>query len=122
MKVIVAGSRNICDYHTVEKAIKESGFEITELVSGGARGVDAVGESWARRYEIPFKVFPAQWSKFKLEAGPIRNAQMAEYAEALIAVWDGKSKGTMNMIKLARAANLKVHVTIDNSRGFIKPL
>ena len=101
MKLIIAGSRNTAD------AVDEVGcalweFELTyavaELVSGASGNVDLAGEEWARENNIPVKRFPADWAKHGKAAGPIRNREMAEYADALIAVWDGKSKGTANMI------------------------
>lgn len=110
MKVILAGSRNCTDYDTLVKAIAETAWCITEVVSGGARGLDTLGERWAAEHQVPVKRFPADWSKHKLAAGPIRNRQMAEYGDALIAVWDGKSAGTKSMISLAKAAKLKIHV------------
>ena len=110
MKVIIAGSRGITDYDTVWRAIKDSGFEITEVVSGGANGVDKLGEKYAVRNDIPIKVFLADWEKKKAAAGIIRNAEMAKYADALIAVWDGVSHGTKNMIETAKKKGLKVFV------------
>ena len=99
MRVIIAGSRNISDRSGLLKAIKQSGFDITEVVSGKARGVDTIGETWAVANDIPIKQFPADWSKHGNAAGPIRNSMMAEYADAAIIIWDGKSAGTLNMIK-----------------------
>lgn len=111
MKVIIAGSRGIVDYTTLELAIINAGFPITEVVSGTARGVDQLGEFWAKRNNIPVKQFPADWNgKYGKSAGMMRNNQMAEYAEALIALWDGKSKGTKQMIERARAVKLLVYV------------
>ena len=110
MKVIIAGSRDIDDYSLVEKAVAQSGFEITEVVSGGARGVDFLGEQWALNNHIRTTAFPAQWAAYGRAAGPIRNEKMAQYAEALIAVWDGKSAGTRNMIENAEKRGLKVFV------------
>lgn len=108
MKVIVAGSRTIESYASVCDAISKSGFCITELVSGGQRswdrnrakfyGVDYFGEVWARHRKIPIMRFDAEWDKFGKAAGPMRNRKMAKYADALIAVWNGSSKGTYNMI------------------------
>jgi glycerophosphoryl diester phosphodiesterase len=101
MKLIIAGSRNTAD------AADEVGcalwkfeltYDITELVSGASGNVDLAGEEWARENNIPVKRFPADWDKHRKAAGPIRNREMAEYADALIAVWDGESKGTANMI------------------------
>lgn len=111
MKVIIAGSRDIADYSVVEHAVIKSGFEeITEVVSGCARGVDFLGEQWALNNNIPIRSFPAEWAMFGKSAGYIRNGKMAQYADALIAVWDGKSKGTKNMIDLARERNLQVYI------------
>lgn len=110
MKVIIAGSRDITKYNTVEQAVKLSGFEITEVVSGKARGVDTLGEVWALTHNIPVASFPANWNKHGRAAGPIRNCEMAEYAEALIAVYDGESTGTANMITQARSKGLDVFI------------
>lgn len=77
----------------VRAAVDASGFRITEVVSGVAHGVDKLGERWAQAHKIPVKQFPAQWNKYGNAAGPIRNREMAEYADALIAVWDGQSRG-----------------------------
>lgn len=112
MKVIIAGSRGITNEQLIFSAIKDSGFEITEVVSGGAEGVDKFGEKYANRFDIPLKIFPADWKRKKASAGIIRNAEMANYAEALIAVWDGKSKGTKNMIEIAGRKGLLVFVEI----------
>ena len=109
MKVIIAGSRGIDDYGLVEQAILASGFNITEVVSGGCHGVDKLGERWAKENIVPVKIFPADWSKGK-SAGPIRNGQMASYADALIAIWANNSKGTANMIDQAENNGLLVYV------------
>ena len=98
MKVIVAGTRTIEDYEVVCKAIEESGFEITELVSGGARGVDKLGERWAKENGVPVNVFQAEWEKYGNRAGPIRNVAMGSYADALIAIRHGPSPGTSHMV------------------------
>lgn len=111
MKVIIAGSRSITDPREVAQAIRASGFEITEVVSGGARrGVDRIGERWADLWCIPKKTMPANWKALGKAAGIIRNRQMADYAEGLIAVWDGTSRGTADMIKVATSKGLKVFV------------
>ena len=110
LKVIVAGSRTVSDESVIANAIKESGFNIAEVVSGGAKGVDRLGEQWAKGNQIPLKIFPADWKRYNKAAGPIRNLKMAEYADALIAIWDGKSRGTKNMIETARKQGLYVYV------------
>jgi hypothetical protein len=110
MKTIIAGSRNIKSYSTVLKAIKASGFEITEVVSGGARGIDRLGEIWGVKNDLNVERFLAQWDKYGKSAGYRRNVEMANYAEALIAIWDGESKGTKHMIDIATEKGLKVFV------------
>jgi hypothetical protein len=110
MKVIVAGGRDFTNYALVEEAIKISGFEISQIVSGKAKGIDTLGEVWALANNVPVEAFPADWSQHGRAAGPIRNKQMAEYADALIAIWDGESKGTANMIQQARNKKLNVFI------------
>src|SRR4051812_27973920 len=87
MKTVIAGSRGITNYSVVEAAVEHSGFTITQVVSGAAKGVDSLGEEYARRHRIPVNKNPADWSRFGRSAGPKRNKQMAEDADALIAVW-----------------------------------
>lgn len=118
MIVIIAGSRTISDMRCLEVAIRESHWEITCVVSGACPdGVDALGEEWARGRNIPVKRFPADWKKGR-KAGPIRNSRMAEYIVehakewggcGVIAVWDGKSRGTKDMVQSAGARGVPVH-------------
>ena len=110
MKTIIAGSREITDIKYVEQAIEESGFTITEVFSGTARGVDLLGESWALANQIPIKRYKADWNKHGKKAGILRNIAMVNYADALIAVWDGESKGTKHCIDEAKRKGLKVYV------------
>ena len=110
MRVIIAGSRGIRDIALVEAAVSESGFSVSTVVSGTAAGVDRLGEEWATRRNIPVERYPADWDRYGKRAGHIRNRKMAENADALVAVWDGVSRGTANMIEQARAMGLKVHI------------
>ncbi len=126
MKVIIAGSRSIISYVAVIDAIIKSNFDVSEIVSGRARGVDELGELYAKNHDIPIKEFPADWDnltapgaivkknrygkEYNVNAGFARNAEMAKYADALIAVWDGKSPGTFQMIREAEKAGLQVYV------------
>jgi hypothetical protein len=114
MKVIIAGSRSINDYDFVKKAIQESGFKITEVISGRAKGVDRLGELYARENNIPIKQFRVDWNKYGRSAGIKRNIEMGDYADSLIAIWDGYSTGTQHMMKYANYKNLKVFVKINN--------
>jgi hypothetical protein len=110
MRVIVAGSRNIKSYGNVLSAIAQSEFKITEVVSGTAPGVDTLGEHWAEYCNVPIRRFPADWNQHGKRAGVLRNQEMADYADALIAVWDGESPGTKNMINEANKRGLKVYI------------
>ena len=110
MKLIVAGSREFNNYELLKKSIQENfqWYEVEEIVSGTARGADTLGEQFAKEYNIPIKQFSANWDLYGKSAGYRRNAEMANYADALIAFWNGDSKGTMHMINLAKEKNLKV--------------
>lgn len=110
MKVIIAGSRHLADLSFVEKAISDSKFQITEVVSGGAVGIDLAGEKWAVKNNLPVKQFLPDWKRLGKSAGPIRNAEMAKYADAAIAIWDGVSRGTKNLIDNVTRKNLPVYV------------
>ena len=104
MRVIIAGPhKGVWDIATVEQAVLESGFTITEVVSGRAPGIDTLGEQWANAHGIPVKPFPAEWTRYgRKSAGRIRNAAMGAYAEALVAV-DNGSPGTANMIGIMKS-------------------
>ena len=110
MKTIIAGGRTITDYSLVLSALAESGFEPTEIVSGMALGVDTLAIQYATEHNLPLKEFHADWKKHNRAAGPIRNREMANYGDALIAIWDGESRGTKNMIEEATKRGLKVYV------------
>lgn len=112
MKLIIAGSRNFTNYKFIKKwlilmlPVLED-LKDLEIVSGHARGVDQLGERFATEHGFKVKQFVADWDKYGKSAGYIRNKQMANYADALIAFWDGKSPGTKMMIDLAKEKGLK---------------
>lgn len=114
-RVIIAGSRSFDDYDLLRRRCDEilkdrrSSSEIV-IVSGTAPGTDSLGERYAREKGFAVDRRPADWNTYGKAAGPIRNAQMAKVADALIAFWDGKSRGTHHMISLARKKGLDVHV------------
>ena len=114
MKVIIAGGRDFTNYEVLRNAcdyyLQRKHHEEIEIVSGRARGVDQMGERYAKERGFKIKYFPAEWSRYNKSAGYIRNKQMAEYADALIAFWDGKSRGTKHMIELAKQYELQLRV------------
>lgn len=122
IKVIIAGSRNFYDYNIVENTVvsyfMSRGIlkENVEIISGGARGADSLGEQLADSYGLKLTVFPAQWDTYGKAAGMIRNKEMADYAvkdsdkAILFAFWDGQSRGTKGMIDIAKRCGMEVIV------------
>jgi hypothetical protein len=112
MRLIIAGGRNVAetDVYRALLVCPWTNADITEVVSGCAKGADTFGEEWARRMSIPVMHFPANWELYGRAAGPIRNREMATHADALLAVWDGQSPGTKDMIRVAELLGLKVFV------------
>lgn len=116
MKLAIVGSRSFTDYGYLKKSLLEficefpnnyygKSINITEVVSGGAEGADKLAERWAIDLDIALKIFYPDWNKYGKAAGPIRNKQIIDYCDILIAFWDKKSKGTWNSIDLALKQN-----------------
>lgn len=115
-KIIIAGSRKGFTALDVDIAMSKALRLLKwlpcdiEVVSGTASGVDRLGEAWAAERNLPVIRFPAEWDKYGKYAGYKRNQQMADVANALVALWDGVSKGTNHMITIALAKGIPVHV------------
>lgn len=114
-KVIIAGGRDFTNYQLLKEKVDKIISEKRKthniiIVSGTARGADSLGEMYAQQNSFLVMPFPAQWDEYGKKAGYIRNVEMAEYADALIAFWDGKSKGTKHMIDIATERNLPTRV------------
>lgn len=110
--MIVAGSRSIDDRELIGRAIEDGDLvfgPLDEIVHGGASGVDEIAGEIAEERGFDVRVMEAEWDEFGHAAGPIRNQEMAEYADALVAVWDGESAGTENMIETALDEGLGVY-------------
>lgn len=120
MRVIIAGSRSFNDYSRLISAIKDSELHITEIVSGGAKGADKLGEEWADMYHIPIKQFIPDWYNLGKAAGMIRNKEMAEYGDSAIVFWDGQSKGSKNMIEQMQNLGKPVLVCLTNGDRYWK--
>lgn len=120
MKTIIAGTRTVTDPAIVVAAISSAPFPIPEIVSGCARGVNTIALRLGQQWGVPCRMFPAQWGLGN-KAGPLRNQQMADYADALIAIWDGVSRGTADMINRAQAKGMSVHVH-RYQEAFTQPL
>lgn len=127
MKTIIAGGRDINNMNHLKEALDKSGWRmgISEVVCGKASGVDAMGEAWANQHKIHVEPFPADWDnldapgaiirtgrngkKYNAKAGNDRNVKMAEYADALLLIWNGKSKGSADMLREAKKAGLRIY-------------
>ena len=112
-RVIIAGGRDFADYCLLEETVDYLLQNINQpiaIVCGKARGADTLGEQYAIKRGYPVYYYPAQWDKYGKIAGYLRNREMAQNADALIAFWDKKSKGTKNMIELAKEYNLKIKI------------
>lgn len=107
-KIAIVGSRDYNRPDKIETFI--AGFRglDVEIVSGGARGVDTYAVTYAKQFELKTKVFPADWESNGKRAGFLRNAQIVDYSDILVAFWDGKSRGTKDSIdKALKADNIK---------------
>ena len=114
-RVIIAGSRDFTDYEQLKVQCnrllseKDVAHRIV-ILSGMARGTDSLAVRYAHEKDYALEEYPAHWETGGKRAGVIRNAEMAATADALIAFWDGNSKGTYDMITKARKKGLAVRV------------
>ena len=110
MKIAVVGSRSFNNYARLSHVLNCLVRTGTVIVSGGALGADAMAERYAREAGLPLEVYQADWKTYGKAAGPIRNQQIVDACDIVVAFWDGKSRGTKNTIELARKAGKPCHV------------
>ncbi len=108
MKIAIIGSRNIKNIN-IEKYISD---DVNEIVSGGARGVDSVAAKYAKENGIKLTEFLPEYKKYGRAAPILRNKEIVNYADKVIAFWDGKSKGTLSVIKYAQSIGKSCNVVI----------
>jgi hypothetical protein len=116
-KIAVVGSREFNNQKQLEAVLKYIFEEGDELVTGGAPGVDTWAERWAIRKGYRVKIFRPDWSLGR-HAGFLRNTKIVEYADFLVAFWDGKSKGTKDTWKKGEKARIPAVMVLE--RGQIK--
>lgn len=106
-KLIVAGGRDFNNRELFLKTMQQVEQELSEysvaLVSGMAKGADMMGYQFAKEQGITCHTFPADWNKHGKRAGYIRNQEMADFSDGLVAFWDGQSRGTKHMIETMKA-------------------
>ncbi|MCK9470369.1 MAG: DUF2493 domain-containing protein [Bacilli bacterium] len=110
MKVIIAGTRTFNDYKLLEETLddiirEEHILDDITIISGTANGADKLGEIYAHNKGYKVLQFRPDWDKYGKSAGYIRNTEMAEAGDILVAFWDGKSKGTEHMINIMKNKN-----------------
>lgn len=114
MKIAIVGSRTFKDYAVLEdfigKTIAEKDITIDTVISGGARGADALAERYAEEHNIPLQVFKADWDTYGRRAGFVRNQQMIESCDVCFVFWDGTSKGTKLSIDLCTRHNKPAYI------------
>lgn len=110
--VIVAGSRDFNDFELLTQKLDQlfANRKPTRILSGAARGADTLAIEYAKLRDIPCRKFPAQWRRWGRRAGMIRNREMLEHADALVAFWDGESRGTKHMIDIATEAEIEIRI------------
>jgi hypothetical protein len=112
MKVIIAGGRYFDNYELLSTKcdkILQNQDDVT-IISGGAKGADSLGEKYAKERGYTLEIFPAKWDEHGKKAGIMRNVEMADNANSLIAFWDGNSRGTKHMVETATNKGLSVRV------------
>lgn len=105
-RMAIVGSRGFTDWFRFQDEVDRivdifSSTGGVELVSGGARGPDKMAERYAKETGLHIRVFPADWDAHGKKAGMLRNKDIVDNSDVVIAFWDNKSKGTENTIKTA---------------------
>lgn len=108
MKTAVIGSRGFKDYKLLERTL--SGFQISEIISGGAIGADKLAELYAKIHSIPTRIFLPDYKTYGRSAPLIRNEQIIKESDVVIAFWDDKSTGTLHALSKAKSYDKEIHV------------
>ena len=108
MKLAVVGSRNLKDI-LLDRYIPE---DVTEIVSGGAVGVDCTAANYAKQNGIPYTEFLPEYERYGRAAPIIRNKKIVDYADKVLIFWNGSSKGTLSVIKYAEKIGKPFEVTV----------
>lgn len=112
IRLVIAGSRDFEDYRLLERVMHEIRlkYDVVEIISGGARGADRLGERYALEHDINLTVVKAEWNLYGKRAGYIRNEKMAKITDAVLVFWNGESRGSKHMIELTKKYRKKLRV------------
>lgn len=106
MKIAIVGSRSI-ELEKLEQYIPKN---VTEIITGGAKGVDTSAKEFALEKGITYKEFLPEYDKYGRAAPIRRNFEIADYADKVIAFWDCKSKGTKSVIDYCRKNGIELEL------------
>lgn len=110
MKLIIAGCRDFyVTNEQIQSYINQFKLQPSVIISGGARGIDSCGDSYAQHRGLSLHHYPANWNEEGKAAGPIRNNRMAKDGDALLLIWDGKSIGSANMKRAMQKAGKPIY-------------
>ena len=111
-KILIAGSREYDNYEEAEEVLNDffADAEDALILSGACRGADKIGERYAEMHGFELKRYPADRKRYGRGADPIRNEEMVRDADVIICFWDGKSRGSRNMIKCAERFGKKLYI------------
>jgi len=117
MRITIGGSRDFEDYEVFSKFVGEcikdlKPCEKITILSGHCRGTDLMAERYADEMGYGIEIYPADWKKYGRAAGPKRNMVMIENSDAVIAFRDGKSRGTKNLVEMAKKKNIPVYLKL----------
>ena len=112
MKLAIIGSRTFTDSELAWNTYKNLPFldQVTQIVSGGAKGADSIAELLAKWSGKEMIVYYPDWDKYGKQAGFIRNRLIINDSDCVLAFWDLKSKGTLNSIQLATKNGIPVNI------------
>jgi len=105
MKLAIIGSLGFDNYDLLKSTLEQYKDKITEVVSGGTKGADSLGDRWANENDKNTNIFLPDWEKYGKRAGFVRNTDIVENSDAVIAFWDGESKGTQHSFGLCEKSN-----------------
>ncbi|MBR2650148.1 MAG: DUF2493 domain-containing protein [Clostridia bacterium] len=112
MKIAIVGSRNLTDV-SIAEYIDE---EVSEIVSGGAKGIDTLAAEYAKAHNLTLTEFLPQYELYGRAAPIVRNKEIVDYADLVLIFWNGTSRGTLSVIKYAKKTG-KAHRVILCTEG-----
>lgn len=112
MKIAIIGSRTFENYEYLSQIIQDLGLNISELISGGAKGTDTLAENWAKDHNTRITIFAPDWGKYGIAAGVIRNKKIVEACDFCLIFWDGKSKGTKSSIDFCKKLSKPMKIVL----------